>query len=709
MVSMKIALFPICAFIVVVFNFSALAEDHFCESAFDGSAFQWLENNDNPKVAEWVKGANSLAVERLSHDPRFEEVRQKIIKLFSAKDRLPGVTRMGDYLYNHWQDEKHPRGIYRRTTLEEYRKNEPKWETVLDLDALSEGMEEGWALASVAEEEGQHRRAMIRLSIGGRDAVVTREFDLQKMEFVKGGFELPAGRTSTTWLDENTLLVGAANGEGTLSGSHYPLTVRVWKRGTPLSEAREIFRAEKTDLGVWSYVEKDPVTGKKFVGIKRWIDGDRSADYLIDEDDHARQLPFPSFVNREAISNEQMFMIAEKDWVIDGTTFKAGELLQIPLEKVFSFTKDDVKTVFKTDDRTSLGQVIPSGDKLYLVVRHNVTDHLYEAKWLNDRFVMSEIPTDENVTIEVASLDRDSGEIILTIDGFLQPPSIYRLAEGRLEVLRKGIQRFKAEDFKSEQFWTKSEDGTMIPYFIVHHKYMEYNGHNPTLMYGYGGFKHALMPGYSGFTGQTILEKGGVYVLANIRGGNEFGPSWHEAVLREKRHKAFEDFAAIGRDLIRRGITNPKNLAIQGGSNGGLLVGAVATRYPELCNAVLCEVPVLDMLRFHKLLAGSSWMSEWGNPDDPQDAEFLRRYSPYHNVFSERNYPEIFFRTSTADDRVHPAHARKMYARLRSLGYPALLFESIEGGHTSTATTEERAFNAALEVIYFYQKIFDHK
>lgn len=693
--------------VLAIFPYSIFADNTSCESVFNGGELEWLENTGDPEVTEWVNTANAATIERLTHDPRFEEVRQQLIKHFSDTARTPGVIRLGNYLYNHWQDEKNPRGVYRRTTLDEFRKPEPRWETVLDLDELSKGMDEGYAMAEVSEERTHHRRLMIELSVGGRDAVVTREFDLEKKQFVKDGFEIPEGLTTSSWLDEDTLLVGAENGEGTTGPSGYPITVRVWKRGTLLSEAREIFRGDNNDVGVWSYVEKDQITGKKYAAIKRWIDGDHGVTYIIDSELNVRELPVPGFVHRKGISNGQMLFISDKDWTVEGETFKAGDLLQIPLEKAYAFTKDDIKVIFRTDERTALGEVVPAGDRIYLVVRHNIADQLHEGRWVNGRLIFERISSPENARISIQSLDQDSGEILLTIESFLQPVSIYRLMGGKLEIIKAGIHRFNAEDFKSEQLWAKSEDGTMIPYFIVHRKDMRHDGRNPLLQYGYGGFSHALMPIYDAYIGKMFLEKGAVYVQANIRGGDEFGPGWHDAVIRENRHKAFEDFEAIAEDLVRRGVTVPSRLAIQGGSNGGLLVGAVAMRKPELCNGVLCEVPVLDMLRFHKLLAGAGWISEWGNPDEPNDAAFLRRYSPLHNIFPGREYPEIFFRTSTADDRVHPGHARKMYARLKALGYPALIYESGEGGHTSTATVEEKAFNAALEVIYLYQKIFD--
>lgn len=677
-----------------------------CEEIFEGSDFQWLENTGEPNVTEWVNAANAEAVARLTKDPRFEEVRQNLVRYFSDSARTPGVLRIGNFLYNEKQDEKNPRGIFRRTTLDEFRKPEPKWETVLDLDELSVGKNEGFALASVGEEKSFHRRAMINLSVGGRDAVVIREFDLEKKEFVKDGFEIPEGLSSFTWLDEDTLLVGAKYGEGSTGPSNYPITVRVWKRGTPLSEAREIFRGDVNDIGVWSYMEKDQVTGKRYFLIKRWIGGDSGATYSIDSEMKVRELPVPEYVHRKGVSNGQMLFISDKDWILEGRTFRAGDLLQIPVDKAFSFTKEDVIPVFETDAATAISQVVPAGDRIYLVVRQNVTDQLHEARWVNGRLKFERIRSLENATVSIQSVDQDSGEVLLSMESFLQPPSIYRLIDGKLEILREGKHLFNAGDLKSEQLWAKSADGTMIPYFLVRKNTLEFNGQNPTLLYGYGGFNHALTPHYEAFWGRTLLEKGGVYVPANIRGGNEFGPAWHEAAMREKFFKAFEDFEAIAQDLVQRGITSAPRLAINGGSNGGRLVASVAVRKPELCNGVLCEVPVLDMLRFHKLLAGSGWISEWGNPEDPHDAAYLRSYSPFHNISRGRSYPEIFFRTSTADDRVHPAHARKMYARLKALGYPALIYESGEGGHTSTATVEERAFNGALEVIYIYQKIF---
>jgi prolyl oligopeptidase len=614
--------------------------------------------------------------------------------------RIPYVARRGEYLYDFWRDAANPRGLWRRTTLESYRTDDIEWDVMLDVDELARADGENWVWAGPTVIAPEYTLALISLSRGGADATVVREFDMRTRTFVDDGFELPEAKSDVEWEDEDTILVGTDFGPGSLTDSGYPRIIKRWRRGQPLAEAETVFTGETTDVSVGAGVDRTP--GYERIRVSRALDFFNHERFELRGDELIR-IDVPSDAGTSA--HRDWFLIKPRtDWEVGGITYVAGSLLAANYDELVSGTIN-LTPVFEPDEHTFLYHYAWTRDKLVMVTLADVASRVEivtPGTW--DREPVPNIPAATNTVIVAA--DEFSDEIFLDSSGFDTPSRLlWGQAGGELTEIKTAPAFFDAEDVTVDQYFAVSADGTKIPYFVVGHRNAQ--GPGPTLLGGYGGFENSSTPGYGPVLGRLWLARGGTYALANIRGGGEYGPRWHTQAMREGRHLVAEDFAAVAADLVRRGITTVEQLGAQGGSNGGLLMGIMLTQYPELFAALVCSVPLLDMRRYHLLLAGASWVAEYGDPDNPDDWEFISKYSPYQNISADAHYPALLMTTSTRDDRVHPGHARKMTAALEAAGHEVLYYENIEGGHGGAADNAQAAFKTALTYEFLHRTLGD--
>jgi prolyl oligopeptidase len=671
-------------------------------AAAQDDPYLWLEEVEGEKALAWAETQNDESIERLSKVPEYQPMLERITEILDSKDKIPGIAFMGPYVYNFWQDADHVRGIWRRTSIESYATGTPTWETVLDLDALSAAEDTNWVWKGATCLWPDHRHCMVSLSRGGADATVKREFDTFAKAFVQDGFELPEAKSQVSWMDENTLWVGTDFGDGSLTTSGYPRVAKLWTRGTSLDEARTMFEGLPDDVSAGVYSSHTPWgrydmayrTPEFFRGF-----------YYLKLGDRIVKLDLPDDVSVRSMFADRMLLSLRSPWEIGEETYPADALLAIDVDDFLAGGRD-FDVLFEPSGRIALDGVATTRDSVVLSVLDNVRSRVYRLTPTYHGWAKEEIELPGLGTANVGSVSDFDSRFLLYYTDFLTPTSLYLVDEaGKLTLLKTSPEWFDADGMDAFQYEATSKDGTKIPYFVVTPKGFTADGTAPTVLYGYGGFEVSMQPSYSGISGSSWLERGGVWVLANIRGGGEFGPAWHQAALKGNRQKAFDDFIAVAEDLIARKITSPDHLGIMGGSNGGLLVGAVVTQRPDLFDAVVCQVPLLDMKRYHTLLAGASWMAEYGNPDDPDDWAYIKQWSPYQNVSKDADYPEVFFYTSTRDDRVHPGHARKMVAKMEGMGHDVLYFENMEGGHGAGATNAQRAKMWALTYAYLWDTL----
>ena len=670
--------------------------------------YLWLEEVEGERALEWVHARNKECFDELEADERYGKFLSQAEKLLNAKDRIPYGSIRGKYVYNFWQDAEHVRGIMRRTTPESYRLAKPEWETVLDIDALAKAEDENWVYKGTAWLAPDYERCLIKLSRGGTDASVHREFDTVAKRFVEGGFALPEAKSGVTWLDRDTLLVGTDWGEGSLTESGYPRVAKRWKRGTPLAEATTIFEGRHEDIGIWPRVMD---SGEETIAlVDQSLTFFTGAYHVIGPDGKLTSLPLQESADLAGFYAGRLLFTLREAWEVDGQTHAQGALLAINAA-VFQATGKlpSIETIYTPDERTSIEGVTVSRSGLYVTLLQNVKGRIlrFSVNPQSGQWSSKLVPLPENGTVSISAAGPHSDTIFINYEDHVTPDRLSEFDAGanKLSTLKSLAARFDAGDLEVHQHMAKSADGTAVPYFVIHRKGLKPDGSTPTILYGYGGFEISLKPSYSATIGKLWLERGGAYAVANIRGGGEFGPRWHKAALKTERQRAYDDFIAVGEDLAKRGITSPKHLGISGGSNGGLLVGAIFTQRPDLLNAVVCRVPLLDMIRYTKLLAGASWAAEYGDPEDPKMREAILRYSPYQNVFPDKKYPKVFIETSTKDDRVHPGHARKMVARMREQGHEVLYYENTEGGHAAGANLKQHARRYALEYVYFSRQL----
>ena len=670
--------------------------------------YLWLEEVEGDRALKWVHARNKECFDELEADERYGVFLSQAETLLNAKDRIPYGSIRGKYVYNFWQDAGHVRGIIRRTTPESYRLAKPEWETVLDIDALAKAEDENWVYKGTAWLAPDYERCLIKLSRGGTDASVHREFDTVAKRFVEGGFALPEAKSGVTWLDRDTLLVGTNWGKGSLTESGYPRVAKRWKRGTPLAEATTIFEGRHEDIGIWPRVMD---SGEETLAlVDQSLTFFTGAYHVIGADGKLTRLPLQESADLAGFYAGRLLFTLREAWEVEGQSHAQGALLAINAA-VFQATGKlpAIETVYTPDERTSIEGVTVSRSGLYVTLLQNVKGRIlrFSVNPQSGRWSSKPVPLPENGTVSISAASPHSETIFINYEDHVTPDRLseFDAAANKFSTLKSLAARFDAGELEVHQHMARSADGTEVPYFVIHRRGLKPDGNTPTILYGYGGFEISLKPSYSATIGKLWLERGGAYAVANIRGGGEFGPRWHKAALKTKRQRAYDDFIAVGEDLAKRGITSPKHLGISGGSNGGLLVGAIFTQRPDLLNAVVCRVPLLDMIRYTKLLAGASWAAEYGDPEDPKMREAILRYSPYQNVFPDKKYPKVFIETSTKDDRVHPGHARKMVARMREQGHEVLYYENTEGGHAAGANLKQHARRYALEYVYFSRQL----
>jgi prolyl oligopeptidase len=664
------------------------------EQTAGADPYLWLEDITGDDALEWVDAHNEPTLAELGGE-RFERMRSEALEILDTDTRIPYVRRRGEFLYNFWRDAAHPRGLWQRTTLDGYRTEAPDWDVLIDLDALAAVDDEKWVWAGAEVIEPDFSLALVELSRGGSDATIVREFDMATRQFVTDGFAVPEAKTSVTWENHDTVLVGTDFGPGSLTDSGYPRIVKRWQRGQPLAEAQTVYSGLASDVSVG--VGFDPTPGFERLIASRSVDFFNRERFEIRGEELVKiDVPTDAGIS---IHREWLLIRPRTEWIVGATTYPPGTLLAAKYDEFLSGTVE-LEVVFEPDEHTSLDNFAWTRDRLVLATLADVATRIEivtPGSWRRDP--IPGIPA--NMTTVIVDVDEYGDEIFLDSSGFDSPSRLlWGHAGGELTEIKSAPAFFDASDIDVAQHFVASADGTMIPYFVVGHRGSTgtsgSTGPGKTLLGGYGGFESSNTPGYAGVLGRLWLSRGGTYVLANIRGGGEYGPRWHTQAMREGRHLVYEDFAAVAADLVARGITTVEQLAAQGGSNGGLLMGVMLTRYPELFGALVCSVPLLDMKRYHLLLAGASWVAEYGNPDDPDDWAFMAEYSPYANISADRQYPALLMTTSTRDDRVHPGHARKMTAALEAAGHRVQYYENVEGGHAGAADNAQTAFRSAL-------------
>lgn len=678
------------------------------EQTQQADPYQWLEDVGGEKALEWVKARNAVAQKRIEADGGFDKLRTDLLAILDSNERIPFVTKHGEYYYNFWRDRKNERGLWRRTTLNEYQKSAPEWEVLLDLDTLGKSEGENWVWKSVSLLRPDYKRALVSLSRGGADAVVVREFDLEQKAFLKDGFSLPEAKGSVSWVDQDHIFISTDFGTGSMTDSGYPRIAKLWKRGTPVSEAKVLYEGKQQDMSVGAMHDDTPGHERNFVSRNLAFYNDEL--YWLKSPEELIKIDVPNTANKSVV-REMLIIELREPWTVASKTFAAGSLLVADFDAYMS-GKRDLEVLFEPTESTALSSFGATKNALILNVLEDVKNRIYVLKRTDrdGKKVWSKEPlvgAPAFGTVNVTAVDPDeSDEYFMTSTDYLNPTT---LSMGTLGQAPKELKRlppfFDSSKFEISQNFATSEDGTKIPYFMVAPKGLELNGEHPTLLYGYGGFEISLQPNYNASVGRAWLSEGGVYVVANIRGGGEYGPRWHQAALKENRLRAYEDFAAVAKDLVARKVTRKERLGVQGGSNGGLLVGNMVTLYPELFAAGVCQVPLLDMKRYNKLLAGASWMAEYGNPDYPEQWAYIRKFSPYQNVQPNVQYPKVLFTTSTRDDRVHPGHARKMMAKMESQGHSVWYYENIEGGHGGAANNKQSAYMQSLAYTFLKQEL----
>jgi prolyl oligopeptidase len=661
-----------------------------------------LEEIEGKEALLWVETQNAICQTQLEAIPMFAALRPRIEKMLDSSEKIPIVTAQNGLLYNFWRDAKQVRGLWRRTTLESYKTSLPNWEVLLDLDALSARENKNWVWHYAVFEDSTSTRALVFLSDGGTDAHTIREFDLTSKTFVEHGFYLPQAKSNATWIDQNTLWVSTDFGEGSLNNSGYARCIKEWKRGIPLESALNIFEGAKEE--VFAFVKRQKEAPHRifiFQGLDFYTN-----HLMLCSDGGMSKLEKPISAVAAAF-NDWLLLELREDWTTNGITYLQGSLLVSNLKTAFA-GQASWTVLFEPTSHSALADYCLTKNFIVLNVLENVQNRVYALHFKDGTWQLETVNAPTNSTVYVTAYDHlTNDDIWLIVTGFLTPNTLMlgAVSSSEFEIIKTTPSYFETSHLEVQQLHAISADGTSIPYFQISSKNMVLDGANPTLLTGYGGFEVSKVPDYSAALGMAWLELGGVYVLANIRGGGEFGPRWHRAALRENRQRAFEDFIAVSEDLISRQVTSSQYLGIRGGSNGGLLMGAMFTQRPDLFAAVVCAVPLLDMQRYHTLLAGASWMAEYGDPDNPEDWAFIKKYSPYHNVFPDQTYPTILFTTSTRDDRVHPGHARKMYAKMLKQGHKVLYFENTEGGHAGAANNAQTAKKLALEYSFLWHEL----
>lgn len=671
----------------------------------------YLEEVLGEQALREVQSWNERTLNRLTSDPRYAKMESDALEILNSKDKIAYISYRNGEAHNFWQDEDHVRGLWRKTTLDSYLSDDTQWETVIDFDALAKAEDKNWVYQGNSCLGPDYELCMVTLSDGGKDASLQREFNTLTKTWVDGGFETYESKGGSSWLDKDTQLIGIDFGEGSMTESGYPMIAKLWKRGQKIEDATEFMRGKITDVGLFSGTHVRPDDSREII-VTRAITFYDSETYWIPRDGdtlkEAVKFPIPAKSSLGSEFKGQMLLSLNEDW----RGYKSGDLVSFSLN---DFMDDGeisaINLVYSPDEKSSMNGYGITKSKLLMSISRDVKSAAYEFDWDGVQWTSQILDFPENGTISIGATNDREELAFINSQSFLQPNTLWTYDSiSREKVEAKSLPDwFDASQMSADQFFATSKDGTKIPYFVVRKKDLKMDGSNPTLLYGYGGFEVSLNPSYSATRGKLWLENGGIYVLANIRGGGEYGPKWHQAGLKTNRQLIYDDFISVAEDLIDKKLTSSDHLGIEGGSNGGLLMGVMFTQRPDLFNAVVCAVPLLDMLRYDKLLAGASWVGEYGSPSIPAEREFLQKISPYHNIDADTDYPEVFFVTSTKDDRVHPGHARKTAKRFEDQGHEFLYYENIDGGHSAAANLKETAKRLALQHIYLMQKLKDGK
>ncbi len=669
----------------------------------------WLEDIESETALDWVRSQNERSLALLEGDERFDGLYRDALSILNSDARLPLGQIHNGFVYNYWQDETHVRGIWRRASVPSYRTGDPAWETVLDFDALAEAEGENWVHSDIRCLSPEYRHCMIEMSYGGKDAAVWREFDTVSKEFIDGGFMLPEAKTSLSWIDQDALLVGTDWGADTLTDSGYAKTLRVWRRGDALADASMFFEGEASDVSTFPNVEHD--------GDDVHFFARRSVTFFETEYYHAvgpdagqTKLPFPLNTDMSGVLDGRAIVFLRENWTYDGVDYKQGSVI------AYNLLSGKAALVFSANDSQSVERIGVGKSNLIIQYLDDVSGKAVRVtRNKRGKWRAKNIKLPANGVVGLISSGGGTDDVMFSYESMTVPDTLYYVTgKNKVEKTIEAPAFYDATGVVVEQRFATSADGTKIPYFIMGQAAVLKQGNAPTIQYGYGGFLVSILPVYysepsrpqhGALAGLMWVKRGGVMVISNIRGGSEYGPRWHEAALKENRQLAFDDFIAISEHLIETGVTSPKKLGIIGRSNGGLLMGAMLTQRPELYNAIDIGVPLFDMKRYNKLLAGASWMGEYGNPDIPEEWAYISEYSPYQNLAADQPYPKVLFYTSTKDDRVHPGHARKAAARLAEYGYDFYYYENIEGGHGGTANQDQLAYRTALEYVYFFRQL----
>ena len=665
--------------------------------------YLWLEDVHGAQALEWVKGQNAKSTAVLQADPDYRKDYDAILKVLDATDRIPYGELDHQYVFNFWQDAEHPKGIWRRTGIADYANAAPAWDVLLDLDQLARDEHENWVWHG-ADCSPSLKRCLLTLSRGGGDAAVVREFDPDAKAFVKNGFELAEAKSQITWLDEDTVVFGTDFGAGSMTSSGYPRIVKVWKRGEPMAGARTVYEGKGSDVASAGVVFHDPAG--TIAVIQRAVTFFTAEYYWLASDGTTRPLPLPLGADLKGAQGENLLFTLRDDWSVPGAaSIRKGSLVACHVDVGEKGVHIDTVVLYTPDEHSAIDEVVAGRDAVYVSVNRDVTGSVHAFRpGANRSWSETTLSLPTAGSARIVSANTWGPEAQFRFESYTTPTTLYATSgESTPAPIKSLPARFDATGLATEQFFATSKDGTRVPYFVTRARSL--TGPAPTVLYGYGGFEISLTPSYSANFGMLWLTRGGVYVVANIRGGGEYGPGWHQAALLQNRQKAYDDFQAVAADLVKRGITTAKQLGIMGGSNGGLLVSANMVERPELFGAVVCQVPLIDMIRYTHIGAGASWEAEYGDPDKPADRAWIMKYSPYQNVRKAKRYPPVFFVTATSDDRVTPVHARKMAARMEEQGHTVLFYENTDGGHAAAADHRQAAEMWALSFVYLKQQL----
>jgi prolyl oligopeptidase len=667
--------------------------------------YLWLEDVHGEKPLAWVKAQNARSLALLKSDPDYQKDYDTILSIMDAADRIPFGQLDHRYIFNFWQDAQHPKGLWRRTTIEDYAKPKPHWEVLLDLDRVAAQEHENWVWKGAGCAPSLSH-CLVALSRGGGDAHVVREFDLNARAFMPDGFTLPEAKSNFTYIDDNTILFGNDFGPESLTASGYPRIVKLWHRGMKITAAKPVFDGKSADVAVGPIVYRGQDGATPL--IERSVTFFHTEFYYVHKSGAVSKLPLPLGADVKGVTRGNLVFTLREDWSSEGRRFTKGSLLAVPVAQLLSGNSADVPSVavlYVPATRASVEEVSPGRDAVYAAIYDNVIGSIHAFRpSATGQWVDKKLNLPGGGSTHIVSTNDWGPEAQFTFESFLIPTTLFHDDDRTAPVPIKALPaRFDASGLKMDQFEAVSKDGTHVPYFVVRPKSL--TSPAATVLYGYGGFELSLTPSYSANFGKLWLTKGGVFVIANIRGGGEFGPAWHDAALLTNRQKAYDDFEAVARDLIARKITTRQQLGIMGGSNGGLLVSASMVEQPHLFGAVVCQVPLTDMLRYTRIGAGASWIAEYGDPADPKMRSALLQYSPYQNVKPDVTYPPVLFVTATSDDRVTPVHARKMAALMEAEGHDVLFYENTDGGHAAAANHKQAAEMWALSFVYLKQKL----